>query len=74
MVEKLKCPSCHGKRTVPCPCCSGIGWVQTTPVSRLGKAYSCADCSGLGEIPCPRCRPGRILLSSGLIRANYIRQ
>lgn len=60
MVENAKCPKCHNKRTVTCPCCAGRGWVVSGLVPpQLSKAYTCADCSGFGEIPCPTCRPAQ---------------
>jgi DnaJ-class molecular chaperone len=74
MAETTECPSCHNKRTVICPCCSGKGWVEVSPFPpRLGKAYTCLDCAGLGEIPCPGCGRKKDRILFGNIQMNKTR-
>ena len=67
------CPTCHGKKTVPCATCRGVG--MTDVVQRPCQACSgrgwflCRKCRGKGKVRCSLCR-GTGRLTGGVFRCN----
>ena len=75
MAESASCPTCQNKRTIPCPCCSGKGWVEPSLYPpHTGKLYICVDCAGSGEIPCPRCSAKEKIRHESDARAGEVRR
>lgn len=53
-----RCPSCNGKREVPCRNCDGTGTnpgYQPSPDERKPVSEHCKSCHGSGKTKCRKC-------------------
>jgi len=49
------CPTCDGKKVLPCPRCKGDGRES----AGFGGTQKCSHCTGTGTMPCNNCNGHR---------------